>query len=302
MKFVKRGLVAALLATGVTFTAAAPASAIPLPPIELPQIQLPDIPGLPQIPGLPPPPNVTRELTESYAAMERNLRKDIPGRVGVAITPVNGNSPLVYGSLRTARAWSTMKVPLSIAAERSLGGEIFEDQALAIQRSDNPATERLYDALGDRSISAITAVLREGGDRRTHVESSADDPPSFPGLSDWALTDQSVFSAHLPCLPGSARTMRLMSSVTESQRWGVAQLDRRPRVSTAVKGGWGPAAGNGGPEVVRQMAVVTTERGRFAVSMIAQASSGSHSEALRMLNRVGDWIGRNLGKMPVGRC
>lgn len=299
MKIVKRGVVALVLAAGVTLTAAGQASAVPLPP--LPEIPLPEIP-LPQIPGLPAPPHITHELTDSFNAMEKNLRRDLPGRVGLAITPVSGSTPLSLGPLRTARAWSTMKVPLSIAAERAHGRAIHADQVPMIRSSDNPATERIYDALGSSSISSITAVLREGGDYRTHVASSADTPPSFPGYSSWRLDDQSVFAAHLPCLRDSARTMRLMSSVAGNQRWGVANLDKRRGVSTAVKGGWGPITGEAGPEMVRQLGVVTTDRGRFAVSLAAMPTSGSHAEAVRMLNRMGDWVGRNLAKMPVGRC
>ncbi|MFC3243803.1 hypothetical protein ACFOJ6_17395 [Gordonia humi] len=57
-----------------------------------------------------------------------------------------------------------------------------------------------------------------------------------------------------------------------------------------------------GKYVVRQLGVVTTPRGAFAVSMAALPSSGSFEDGIAMLNRVGGWVGANLNKLPVGGC
>ena len=263
---------------------------------------LPNLP-IPHIPGLTPPPVSTPQLTKSFDRAARGIVKDVPGRLGVAITPVGGDATLSFGSLRTARAWSTLKVPVSIAAQRAHGAAVGADIAAAIRKSDNAAAEKLWGSLGggQRSVDAVTAVIREGHDGTTHVNSEIDEPHSYPGATDWPLIGQSVFAAHLPCLPDSGPVLGHMRAVEANQRWGVKTL-RKKGVTTAVKGGWGPVSDATGKYVVRQLAVVTTPTGQFAVSMAALPKSGSFEDGTAMLTRVGRWIGANLAKLPVGRC
>ena len=243
------------------------------------------------------------QLDKSFRSLTKSMAKSLPGQVGIAITPVGGDVPISFGSLKTARAWSTLKVPVSIAAQRRLGVEVLPQELKAIEFSDNAAAENLWAVLGggQQSVDAVTAVLREGHDLRTRVSSEVDRPRSYPGYTPWALADQSIFAAHLPCLPDSGQVLNYMSHVAPNQQWGVAK-PRTRGVRAAVKGGWGPSSDTDGREVVRQVAVITTPRGQYGVSVAALPRSGSFSDGTAMVTRVGKWLLRNLDKFPAGRC
>ncbi|WP_024332957.1 hypothetical protein [Gordonia hirsuta] len=293
MSLVRRfliGMGSAVVVTTAVLAGSGTAQAFPLPGGEfLPNGSL----GAPVVPKA--------ELDKSFRALTKAMAKNLPGRVGVAITPVNGDTPTSFGSLKTARAWSTLKVPVAIAAQRKLGPAVLAEETKSIELSDNEAAEALWGALGGgaASVDAVTAVLREGHDVRTRVDSELTD--SYPGLTRWDLTDQSIFAAHLPCLPGTGEVIGHMRNVGPNQQWGVA----RPKgkgVSAAVKGGWGPATGTGGKNVVRQLAVVWTPAGAYGVSLAALPASGSLTDGNAMVTRVGQWLLRNIGKFPAGRC
>ncbi len=266
----------------------------------------------PQLPPLPPqiakflePPVPTeKKLISSFAKMQKSMRRSQPGKVGLAIVAVGSDRVITMGDLTTGRAWSTLKVPVSLAAQRRYGAAVAAEEDKAITFSDNDAAGELWGALGggQSSVDAVTAVLREGHDTRTQVSSEADDPPSYPGYTPWALADQARFGAHLPCMPGSEDVIRLMSNVAANQQWGVATMAPNKGAVTAVKGGWGPATSRSAGYLVRQLAVITTTRGDVAVSMAAIPRNGSFTTGTRMLNRVGDWLERNLPQLPTGRC
>lgn len=122
----------------------------------------------------------------------------IPGTVGVAIAPVGGGiDPVSAGTWRSGVAWSTIKVPLAIAVERSGNGAL-DGASSAITSSDNDAAQRLWDSLGGgvSSSSAIQAVLVEAGDATTGVPSTAPRPPySIFGQTQWSLADQARFGS-----------------------------------------------------------------------------------------------------------
>src|SRR4051812_14376186 len=52
----------------------------------------------------------------TLAAGFAELQATQVGRMGLAIMPVGGDRPVVFGNWTTGPAWSTMKVPLAIAA------------------------------------------------------------------------------------------------------------------------------------------------------------------------------------------
>ncbi|WP_422560109.1 hypothetical protein [Gordonia sp. (in: high G+C Gram-positive bacteria)] len=241
------------------------------------------------------------ELDKSFRALTKSMATSLPGRVGVSITPVGGDLPTSFGSVKTARAWSTLKVPVSIAAQRKLGAAVLADEAKAIELSDNESAEKLWGLLGGGapSVDAVTAVLREGHDVRTQVSSEL--THSFPGLTQWDLADQSIFAAHLPCLPDTGDVLDHMNHVAANQQWGVAKPAARG-VTAAVKGGWGPAANGTGKNVVRQLAVISTPTGQYGVALAALPTSGSLTDGNAMVTRVGTWLLKNLGGFPAGNC
>ncbi|OLT49925.1 hypothetical protein BJF87_00725 [Gordonia sp. CNJ-863] len=287
-------VVAALLMSVVV--GAGSANAVPLP-------ALPPLPE-PFASWFTPPVPVEKKLAKSYAALQKSMKKSLPGQLGVAIAPVGGDQVISLGSLKTGRAWSTLKVPVSLAAQRKRGPAVAMMEDKAITFSDNDAAGELWGVLGGghASVDAVTAVLREGHDTRTHVSSEVDTPASFPGYTSWALRDQALFGAHLPCLPGSENIIRLMSDVAPNQQWGIAKVGRNKGAVTAVKGGWGPATSKSGAHLVRQLGVISTVDGQVAVSMAAIPRSGSFTDGTKMLTRLGNWLGKNLAELPKGRC
>jgi len=242
------------------------------------------------------------DLNKSFGKASKSITKAIPGRVGVAITPTGSGEPLFFGTVKTARAWSTLKAPVALAAERAHVADLTALENKSIRDSDNASAEAIWGALGSTqsAIDAVTAVLREGGDARTVIASELSSPPSFPGATQWATTDQSVFAANMTCLAGAEPVIANMSHVGTNQRWGLAK--GKKGVSTAVKGGWGPVSDATGKYVVRQLATVTTDRGAVGVSLVAVPKSGSFEDGTRMLTRLGDWVQRNLKTMPAGQC
>ena len=290
-------LCVAVLMTVLSVGGAAAAPRRPVPP------RLPTVAELRQTVEdfLNPQAKNTRALRKMFTALERSLRGS--GRVGLAITPVGTDAVVRFGTLTTGRAWSTLKVPVSLAAERHGGAQVPAWETKAIRASDNDAAGELWGSLGGgrSSVNAVTAVLREGHDLTTHVSSEIDGPDSYPGYTQWAVADQSRFAANLPCMAGTAHLLSLMSTVESNQDWGIRKISRTG-VTTAVKGGWGPVNSNTGKYVVRQLGIITTQRGQVGVSMIAVPRSGSFSDGTRMLTRMGTWLGRNVRLLPMGRC
>ncbi|WP_439032214.1 hypothetical protein [Gordonia terrae] len=269
-------------------------------------IPLPTLPPLPEpfASWFKPPEPVDKKLARSYAALQKSMRTTLPGQLGIAIVPVGSEQVISLGTLKSGRAWSTMKVPVSLAAQRQRGAAVAKMEDRAITFSDNDAAGELWGLLGGghASVDAVTNVLREGHDTRTHVSSEVDNPPSYPGHTAWALRDQAVFAAHLPCFPDSEHLVRLMSAVAPNQQWGIARVGRAQGAVTAVKGGWGPATSKSQGHLVRQLGIISTTGGQVAVSMAAIPRSGSFTDGTKMLTRLGNWLGKNLADLPKGRC
>lgn len=303
MKIVTRVLACVAFATtvllGSSALGAGTAGAMPLP-------ALPALPPLPEpfASWFTPPEPPSKKLTKSFAALQKSMRKSLPGQVGVAIVPIGTEEVISLGSLKSGRAWSTIKVPVALAAQRAHGVAVYEKEDKAITISDNDAAGELWGSLGggQSSVDAVTAVLHEAHDTRTHVSSEADAPPSYPGHTSWTLRDQAIFGAHLPCLPDSEHLVRLMSDVAPNQQWGIAKVGREQGAVTAVKGGWGPVSNRSAGHLVRQLGIINTTSGQVAVSMAAVPRNGSFTTGTKMLTRMGTWLAKNLAQLPKGRC
>ncbi|RPA65323.1 hypothetical protein EF294_05735 [Gordonia oryzae] len=221
-------------------------------------------------------------------------------RVGIAVAPVgpNATASLLFGDRDPGVAWSTIKVPLAVAAERENGTSSSERDAII--NSDNQAAEQLWASLGsDTEASAkVTAVLREGGNPNAVVPSQQlRSGFTIFGQTRWTLPDAATFAGHLPCMPGTGHVLSLMGQVAGNQQWGV-EIMQIPK-ATAVKGGWGP--GVDGAYLVRQIGVLTYRDGQqSAVAM--SAVGGSMSSGTAALNALGNWLNQNIAALPRGRC
>ncbi|GAB4584272.1 hypothetical protein Ntsu_21040 [Nocardia sp. IFM 10818] len=225
------------------------------------------------------------------------LRPALNGKVALAILPVGGDRVVTLGDWSSGPAWSTMKVPLALAALRQNSG-YSGTASTAITYSDNSAADVLWQSLGAPAAAAqaVEAVLREGGDAVTKVPATRTRSEySAFGQADWSLDDQVRFAAKLPCLPESGSVTSLMGQISYGQRWGLGNLD-----GAEFKGGWGPDTG--GNYLVRQFGLIPVEGGQVAVAIAAAPSSGSFDEGTVMLNKVAALVGEHLEELQGGVC
>jgi hypothetical protein len=170
---------------------------------------------------------------------------------GVAVQALAGGPVETRGELIESRAWSTMKVPVIVAAIAA-GRADWEAIEAAITRSDNDAARLLWDRLDD-GPAEVEAILRRAGDDRTTLERYPD-PRGYTsfGRTVWSLTGAVAFYRALArgeLLPeaDTERVLDAMGRIVAEQRWG---LGRIPGIR--FKGGWGPSEGpEGGYEVIQ---------------------------------------------------
>ncbi|GAA3963615.1 hypothetical protein [Gordonia caeni] len=239
----------------------------------------------------------TTSLKDQLRASFDGLDTGVP--VGVAIVPVGGGPAILLGDQSPPDAWSTIKIPLALAAERRTGENRSETKAIV--DSDNLSARRLTRSLGtpDEAITAVTAILREGGDISTVVVPAEGGEWPHLGETVWPLDTSAAWTAHLPCLPGSTHVIDLMSHVGREQDWG---LMRAGGQTTAVKGGWG-SEDDDDSYLVRQIGLLTLDDDtRVAISMSTTAPGMTYETGVKALDTVGDWLGRNRGLLPGGSC
>lgn len=248
----------------------------------------------------PPPSPSSAPAKPGLAASFQKISAASGLQLGVAVAPVgrNATATVALGDQDPGVAWSTIKVPLAVAAERQNGASAAE--SAAIIDSDNAAAESLWASLGSNAEASqkVTAVLREGGNTSTEVPAQQLRAGfTVFGQTQWTLRDAASFTGHLPCMPGTEHVISLMGQVAGNQQWGV-EIMAAPK-STAVKGGWGPAAD--GSYLVRQIGLITYRDGRQA-AVAMSAYGGSMSAGIAALNAVGNWLNKNIGALPRGSC
>ncbi|WP_233434290.1 hypothetical protein [Nocardia yamanashiensis] len=254
-------------------------------------------PELPDLFGLPKSIGFTADFSE--------LQSGLDGRIGMAIMPVGGGEVTLLGNWSSGIAWSTIKVPLALAALRHDPDGMRSIAEAAITYSDNDAAQELWNSLGTgtQAAEAVESVLREAGDATTDVAArhtrlaalDSDDLLAF-GATEWSLTDQVKFAANLPCLPRANSVISLMSEITPSQSWGLGKL-----IGAEFKGGWGPDDYTG-KYTVRQFGLVPTLAGPIAVAMAAEPESGSFDDATDMMDKMAVLLGDHLSDLRSGHC
>ncbi|WP_156687922.1 hypothetical protein [Mycobacterium sp. Marseille-P9652] len=222
-------------------------------------------------------------LEESFG----RLRAGVRATIGVAVAGPGGVRS--FGDWTTGVAWSTIKVPLAIAAVRAepaLAGPLLTS---VITESDNAASEALWRLLGPPVDAArhVRAVIEDAGDSETAVESRRLRDGFTPfGQTQWPLVRQAAFAARLPSVRGAGTVVELMHRVVAAQRWGLAARN------FAAKGGWGP--GLRGDYLVRQFGVVPTGSGDVGVALAAQAES--FEAGVEIVGAIADWTADHLAE------
>jgi hypothetical protein len=177
--------------------------------------------------------------------------RDIRPVAGLAIGPLAGGPVETRGELRESRAWSTMKLPVIVAATTA-GRADWDAVEAAITRSDNDAAQRLWNELED-GPAQVEAVLRDTGDHETTLERNPDPRghSSF-GRTVWSLTAAVGFygalaRGELLSATDTERILDAMGRVVPEQRWVLGTIP-----GMRFKGGWGPSESpEGGYEVIQ---------------------------------------------------
>lgn len=235
----------------------------------------------------------------SLAAEFAQLQPQLHAVVGIALSGVGrGQQPVTLGEWQSGPAWSTIKVPLIIAALREEEPpRVTEAMTAAITESDNAAAESIWESLGSPADAAgkVEAVLRQAGDP-TIVQSQRVRPEfSASGQTDWPLTDQVKFTSVAVCDNENDPVFDLMGRVESDQRWGIGTI-----AGSRLKGGWGPSPTGG--YLVRQIGVLTTPTGMVSVALAALPDSGKFEDGTAALTTMANWLSQRLGALPTGHC
>lgn len=242
------------------------------------------------LPVVPPDPDLAAEFATEV------------GRLGgqYALAWVDTDGLHVLGVPADDIAWSTIKVPLSIAAIEDSGADAPTEVVPAITESSNDAALALWSGLGPprEAASAVDEVLRAYHSAGTRTES---EPVRLPfsafGQTTWSVPDQARFAAALSCAgPGSAggEVHALMADVVPDQRWGIGDLEQ-----AHLKGGWGPQ--DDGGYVVRQLGDVVVAGERYALAGSARALDGTFARATADLTELAQWWAGSVAPGSAGR-
>jgi len=247
------------------------------------------------VPGpgtIAPPPAA---LAADFAQLETKLH----AVAGIAISAVGtAQAPITLGDWQSGPAWSTIKVPLIIAALREENPPVVTGAMnSAITESDNAAAELIWAGLGDPVIAAHTveAVLRQTGDPTTVQSQKVRPEFTAFGQTDWSLTNQVRFTSAAVCDSANEAIFALMGRIESGQSWGIGTIP-----GTRFKGGWGPSPT--GSYLVRQMGVLAAPNGFVAVALAAQPASGKFEDGTADLTEMATWLTAHLGALPAAQC
>ncbi|ODQ88627.1 hypothetical protein BHQ17_18305 [Mycolicibacterium holsaticum] len=251
-------------------------------------------------PPTPTPPALPAHGDEVQLATEFVvLSAELGARVGLVVRGVGvGPTPINLGDWSVGPAWSTIKVPLAIAGLRASDPPVVTDvMRAAITQSDNAAAESIWASLGDPATAAskVQEVLAEVGDP-TIVESRKVRPEFTAfGQTEWSLSNQAEFLAAAVCDPRNEPIRALMGHIEPDQKWGLGTIP-----GAQFKGGWGPSVE--GDYLVRQLGVVSTQRGATAVAVAVAPTSGSFSDGTQALTKIAAWLSEHADLLPAGTC
>lgn len=228
------------------------------------------------------------------------LQSSVEAAIGIAVEPVGkSGTPLNLGDWRSGSAWSTMKVPLVIAALREkYPPQITDQMNAAITRSDNAAADAVWASLGDPVTAAakVEAVLAETGDfTRVRFQKVRQEFSAY-GQTEWSLTEQVRYLSIAACDRRNTPVFSLMGQIEKDQRWGMGTI-----AGARFKGGWGPSSPTR-KYLVRQMGLIVTPAGASAIAVAVEPYSGLFTDGIGALNRLAEWLAEHIVLLPSARC
>ena len=243
----------------------------------------------------PPQAGTSNPLDSDFRKLETTLH----ATMGVAVSAVGGRqTPTWLGDWEVGPAWSTVKVPLVIAAYRAKNPpQITDEMKAAITESDDAAAEKIWEGLGDPATAAqkVEQILEPTGDPTTVQSQKVRPEFTAFGQTIWSLENQARFTASAFCDSANDPIFALMGPVDPDQSWGIGRIP-----GTEFKDGWGPSPS--GQFLVRQMGVLSGPGGKIAVAIAAEPDSGSFDDGTKDLSQVGTWLTDHLGALPAGQC
>lgn len=205
------------------------------------------------------PPRGETEPQASPAAelldIVREIRADHGGRVGIAVYTADG--VVSAGEPGRSPAWSTIKVPVAIAADKQ---DLVVDGVIeqAISASDNDAAYQLRVLADEVHMPGVPELA---------------DPM---GRTEWSVAQQAEFATSLPCIDTSGTTYDAMADIVEWQDYGLGDLP-----GARFKGGWGPDTDT--VYTLRQFGTVPTDDGLLGVALIVHPDDNTHDTAEAMV-------------------
>ncbi|WJY97088.1 hypothetical protein [Corynebacterium fournieri] len=213
------------------------------------------------------------------AKLDRLVADVVARHGGRAAVSVGG---FTAGDNRPEPAFSTMKVPLSIAALRH-GPQFRPDAEAAVTRSDNPAAHRMFAQIPANEYSDVIA---QAGARTTT-------PAGYQMSTMWTTSDQAAFASGLRCVPGHEPVLEMMGRIVDYQRWGLGRIG-----GAHFKGGWN---NHDGGHLARQFGLIPGPNGDIAVAITAYSPQG-HQGSFAMLDELADGLASMRGDLPTSRC
>lgn len=213
-------------------------------------------------------------LQAELEVIVNEVQSSLGGHVGVATQGAGGIASA--GTTSGIPAWSTIKVPIGIAALRNDPGQR-SNMLAAITYSDNAAAQAMWDSLLTPRDS-VQAILAEAGDSTTVVNDRPLRPPyTVFGQTQWSLDAQVAFASNVACLSGAAEVLTAMGQVDSGQSYGLGTLPQ-----ARFKGGWGPDVS--GAYDARQFGIVEIGGVHVPVALTAHAADGSYESAQALLS------------------
>ena len=213
----------------------------------------------------------------------------------------------IGGSWTGGRAWSTIKVPLSIAATQKnastgsvtdpYGGSCSHSLSSAINaaitQSDNCAAWWLWTALGGDNSSAassVTSVINAGGDTSTSVVSDGDGSSLTSGKTTWSLVGQAIFMSNISSISGSESVMNEM----KTHQAGDGSYGLNTFTAEMTKGGWG----SGSTSATRQLGIIKLSTGKCSAVAIGTNADSNFS----ILTEIAQVLMDHQTELPSGSC
>lgn len=222
------------------------------------------------------------DVTGTLQALRDNLdaiEEETGTELGISLYDghVNGYT----GTIATLPSWSTVKVPIALAAQQHCD---VSDAALetlieaSIEWSDNDSASTLLQCVGTQHVEEEVA---EAG--------ATIDVNSAFGRSEWPLASAARYGWYLSTRDEDNEVIIAMHNVIDEQQWGLGALD-----DAAFKGGWSGDRLDGSWHS-RQFGFVPMDGAALGVAIAARSPEGSYADTIEALDQLTAVLAEQLG-------